>query len=258
MFSGSPNGRYASAGRQAVTGAAHSSGPILRHRTNRTRVSIRSRHRCREKLPRVCWARSTSACFNPLPASMPGETLRHPPIQRRCRVSIRSRHRCREKHVGESHTGRLAEFQSAPGIDAGRNPSRRSPRTPTTRFNPLPALMPGETRAADAGDRLARRFQSAPGIDAGRNRLVHARSAGQWGFNPLPASMPGETVRSATMTGWCGFQSAPGIDAGRNRPFRIVCERDLRFNPLPALMPGETWTASVTVFSGTVSIRSRH
>src|ERR1035441_10217526 len=48
-------------------------------------VSIRSRHRCREK-PRPLDPRPTLSCFNPLPASMPGETQPQqiPSYSRRC------------------------------------------------------------------------------------------------------------------------------------------------------------------------------
>ena len=59
-------------------------------------VSIRSRHRCREKRCSADRHRSIR-CFNPLPASMPGETIVGGTATACSEVSIRSRHRCREK-----------------------------------------------------------------------------------------------------------------------------------------------------------------
>src|ERR1017187_10039736 len=96
---------------------------------------------------------------------------------------------------GETKTSRtlasIGEFQSAPGLDAGRNAMFP--------LVGLPVVV----------------FQSAPGIDAGRNSrdLEFPRSYTR--FNPLPASMPGETAATAPPTRRVPFQSAPGIDAGR-------------------------------------------
>ena len=111
-------------------------------------VSIRSRHRCREN-HRPAWIRAEIFSFNPLPASMPGESL------------------------AWAAKGIMKRFQSAPGIDAGRilhlrqvravasvsirsrhrcreNLSRMRRRSRPLGFNPLPASMPGESSTLHA------------------------------------------------------------------------------------------------------------
>ena len=114
----------------------------------RRRVSIRSRLFGREKprqpmwqAPIMSWFQSApgfsagrnskhgaqqhaSACFNPLPAFRPGETLPLPALMLQCRP-----------------------FQSAPGFSAGRNRwFHNCFCCGALCFNPLPAFRPGETR----------------------------------------------------------------------------------------------------------------
>ena len=177
------------------------------------RVSIRSRHRCREK--RVCQhGESRNQCFNPLPASMPGETVTRltcagafmfqsaPGIDAgrnqvsdeqliESAVSIRSRHRCREKLGSAGGCRGCFGFQSAPGIDAGRNLLVGASTAS------CPVSIRSRHRCREKRIELAPParvwvFQSAPGIDAGRNPRARCSRCHYQGFNPLPASMPGE------------------------------------------------------------------
>ncbi len=102
------------------------------------------------------------------------------------------------------------------------------------RFNPPPALMPGETL-----DRLG-------GV------LLDVR------FNPPPALMPGETSYLTDLATVCGlFQSAPGVDAGGNAASAAATMPPAGFNPPPALMPGETLAIALLAGRRRVSIRPR-
>ena len=65
--------------------------------------------------------------------------------------------------------GLRARFQSAPGVNAGRYTGPGAYLSASISFNPLPALMPGDTKAAP-------------------------KTLPLWAsFNPLPALMPGDT-----------------------------------------------------------------
>jgi len=81
-------------------------------------VSIRTRHRCR-----VMHIQDSRAlpflCFNPHPASLPGDATISAFSGSLQSVSIRTRHRCRVMHVCRMRSGGRLEFQSAPGIAAG-------------------------------------------------------------------------------------------------------------------------------------------
>ena len=85
-------------------------------------------------------------------------------------------------------------FQSAPGGGAGGNHrSDRRRRARDHRFNPPPAVGPGETEKILPADGSESVFQSAPGGGAGGN----------------------PDIREAAM-GMSMFQSAPGGGAGGN------------------------------------------
>ena len=114
-------------------------------------VSIRSRHRWREKL-RLDGVYGKMASFNPLPPSMAGETVHHR----------------RRRNPGM--------FQSAPAIDGGRNDSIVPAMPPGICFNPLPPSMAGET-GHFLFNGLLDLFQSAPAIDGGRNQRVDSIEA---------------------------------------------------------------------------------
>ena len=195
-------------------------------------VSIRSRHRWREKrrhlraidshrsfnpLPpsmagetTVCGAFWYLPSFNPLPPSMAGETTAFSLLSSASMVSIRSRHRWREKRPGE---GEAHEDGC---------------------FNPLPPSMAGETTALRRKLGLMK-FQSAPAIDGGRNQRDRRQQHGNLSFNPLPPSMAGETRHHIMSPSDTSFQSAPAIDGGRNEPADL-----------------QVWGGPI------VSIRSRH
>ena len=78
-------------------------------------------------------------------------------------------------------------FQSAPGVNAGRYQLDRGARRIHHCFNPLPALMPGDT------------LQLAPSTPGPRC------------FNPLPALMPGDTL------GLAGSRRTQGVSIRSRR-----------------------------------------
>ena len=132
-------------------------------------VSIRSRHRCREK-PTEATRRSRSWKFQSAPGIDAGRNSEHVPGSSTDAVSIRSRHRCREKRVATPHTPRKNKFQSAPGIDAGRN------RAATYLGAVWGVSIRSRHRCREKPEAIplcarCHRFQSAPGIDAGRNHV---------------------------------------------------------------------------------------
>src|SRR5437660_1362946 len=108
-------------------------------------------------------------------------------------------------------------FQSAPGTEAGGNSGYTRRRCGPGRFNPPPALRPGETGRIRPGSSPPAAFQSAPGTEAGGNLAAHRQAAGQG-----------------------AFQSAPGTEAGGNRGRVGDGGGRAGFNPPPALRPGET------------------
>jgi len=60
-------------------------------------------------------------------------------------------------------------FQSAPGLEAGRSRAHWARGAATGRFNPRPALRPGEACAGGCDQEACDWFQSAPGLEAGRS-----------------------------------------------------------------------------------------
>ena len=177
-------------------------------------VSIRSRRRGREKrrpapsvrdqwrfnpLPAsrpgersVRPQRRHRASFNPLPASRPGETVDGLPTTAvAMRFNPLPASRPGETSVQVRRAAARTElFQSAPGIDAGRNSSPAMDHADRR----VSIRSRHRCREKHGGYRrpTAKEFQSAPGIEAGRNRSAR-RSRQDRGFNPLPASRPGET-----------------------------------------------------------------
>ena len=144
--------------------------------------------RCRQE-SRVRIQRSS---FNPRPALLPGDAYckgfliyflgvsiraRHccrampwPVVGERIprRVSIRARHCCRAMPCRMFNPPCSTTFQSAPGIAAGRCRPRRATERPRARFNPRPALLPGDAPAPPT-------IQADP-----------------FSFNPRPALLPGD------------------------------------------------------------------
>ena len=106
-------------------------------------------------------------------------------------------------------------FQSAPGREAGRCSLRLALSLPCARFNPRPAVRPGDAVVGQPPNML-HLFQSAPGREAGRcaRRCIDR-------YNTLM------------------FQSAPGREAGRCRVHDLVRGANPRFNPRPAVRPGD-------------------
>jgi len=89
------------------------------------------------------------------------------------------------------------------------------------RFNPRPALMPGESLGCGWRWAGAWWFQSTPGINAGRIRcaLWITAAAGET-FQSTPGINAGRIRPKGFLGGALGFefQSTPGINAGRILP----------------------------------------
>ena len=64
--------------------------------------------------------RRVANCFNPHPAFLPGEPRRAERWWCCCRVSIHTRHFCRANQMPQSAQEQMWQFQSTPGISAGR------------------------------------------------------------------------------------------------------------------------------------------
>ena len=106
-------------------------------------------------------------------------------------VSIHSRQLCRENPTTRPIPIWTWTFQSTPGNYAGRIRAAGGGAGRLYGFNPLPAIMPGESVVQSV---LKLMLMS---------------------FNPLPAIMPGEsTLGGVEISAW-GFQSTPGNYAGR-------------------------------------------
>ena len=89
----------------------------------------------------------------------------------------------------------LSMFQSAPGGEAGGKGQRRPEPSSVIRFNPPPAVRPGE-------------------------RVVPLGLPVDDRFNPPPAVRPGERTCTAQTSLRVAFQSAPGGEAGGKRRSR--------------------------------------
>ncbi len=172
---------------------------------------------------------------------MPGESPEFLGHTRYAQVSIHARHQCRANPSPCSTHAALPQFQSTPGINAGRiSALGRLMRWSSGCFNPRPASMPGESIYCPTRDRIGRvsihaRHQCRANPNEKRAHRaasevsIHARhqcranpsysgsGCSSRCFNPRPASMPGESV--LLLICW----------------LHVSC-----FNPRPASMPGES------------------
>ena len=178
-------------------------------------------------------------------------------------VSIRARHWGRAMPEKLLRQRRPKRFQSAPGTGAGRCVRASITVVVGNRFNPRPALGPGDAgndarclcqhavsiRARHWGrampetngtSKKARWFQSAPGTGAGRCSCGRRNRNSRRVFQSAPGTGAGR-CRSARggSVGIIQFQSAPGTGAGRCRQGRVVLVVLAGFNPRPALGPGD-------------------
>ena len=135
-------------------------------------------------------------------------------------------------------------FQSTPGNYAGRI---TLPGIPAGRFfkgfNPLPAIMPGESRICIETP-VESGLVSIHSRQLCRENLARtsARAVFPRGFNPLPAIMPGEssTWIACVRRSREGFNPLPAIMPGESFNDADAMPRENCFNPLPAIMPGES------------------
>ena len=143
-------------------------------------------------------------------------------------------------------------FQSAPGFAAGRCRLRTTARNTINRFNPLPALQPG-----DATYNPECRSNTPVSI---RSRLCSRemppyRQRGRLGLSvSIRSRLCSREMlarrRRETLHHW--FQSAPGFAAGRCTAAMITSSKPTCFNPLPALQPGDAIQrpANIRAFCG--------
>ncbi len=130
-------------------------------------------------------------------------------------VSIRPRRFGRGRHLVVYGSQASFWFQSAPGVSAGGDGDRLTPRGNNECFNPPPAFRPGETLAIYACDYRVLEFQSAPGVSAGGDRIQTDCAQGRLVFQSAPGVSAGGDPLPLTLPGipW-QFQSAPGVSAG--------------------------------------------
>ena len=140
------------------------------------------------------------------------------------------------------------QFQSAPSAQAGRNKSEQLLRAERKRFNPLPALRPGGTRA-NHPMQIAMVFQSAPSAQAGRNWLLCPRPKRTLCFNPLPALRPGGTTLAAEAATGCYPVSIRSQRSGREEPGLRECSLDCThaFQSAPSAQAGRNPFVPATV-----------
>ena len=154
-------------------------------------------------------------------------------------VSIRSRLCSREMPRSAYAQRTTKTFQSAPGFAAGRCQRCRCQMAAIIRFNPLPALQPGDAQSAPAPgaplvvsirSRLCSREMptGCAAIRGGRRVSIRSRLCSR--------EMLAKKLRDHRAH---QFQSAPGFAAGRCRCSRLGPSAQRCFNPLPALQPGD-------------------
>src|SRR5208337_961121 len=104
---------------------------------------------------------------------------------------------------------------------AGGNQVHLGDRGLQQRFNPPPAVRPGETRDDRLQFRADRCFNPPPAVRPGETVGTDWVPRHPPGFNPPPAVRPGETWgASLEIIAAPVFQSAPGGEAGGNLPPR--------------------------------------
>ena len=94
--------------------------------------------------------------------------------------------------------------------------------SPADRFNPPPAVRPGET-ACDIGAREL--FQSAPGGEAGGNGPDESSSRSHCKFQSAPGGEAGGKALGTGIAAVREFQSAPGGEAGGKRTWPAPGDR---------------------------------
>ena len=153
--------------------------------------------------------------FNPRPALLPGESALGADGDEVELVSIRARH-CYRANLDFQHLciGQLT-FQSAPGIATGRIACQTFWRPSISRFNPRPALLPGESTGNWLDPALRNGFNPRPALLPGESGIV--RDIGTVvgvsirARHCCRANQPGGKSLIPALS----FQSAPGIAAGR-------------------------------------------
>ena len=133
-------------------------------------VSIHARHHCRANQAVHARSRNAMCCFNPRPASLPGEP-----------------------YCAKHHHRVAKQFQSTPGITAGRTTYARYAMLGTGNVSIHARHHCRANRYTCHVCSISMMFQSTPGITAGRTRSypLRWRHCGP-SFNPRPASLPGE------------------------------------------------------------------
>ena len=175
--------------------------------------------------------------FNPRPAVRPGDALRGVSVTELFRFQSapgREAGRCEALRLA---TDRVEQFQSAPGREAGRCSASAALVPPPGSFQSAPGREAG--RCAQGLQRQRRRFSRfnpRPAVRPGDAGIVGANQRrGARGFNPRPAVRPGDAFDTIGDHGTTdAFQSAPGREAGRcaaGHSCRRRCRVSIRARP---------------------------
>jgi len=126
------------------------------------------------------------------------------------------------------------------------------------RFNPRPALIPGESRSTQTNAGNFEKFQSTPGINTGRITLVTPVIGAATGFNPRPALIPGESNQDCATVSAAWFQSTPGINTGRIVDISGLVSSVQKFQSTPGINTGRIIFDALIQPVSIVSIHARH
>ena len=167
--------------------------------------------------PRWLSAATHAKRFNPRPSFLAGETAGTAGVDQVAIVSIHARHFWRAKPRQANCRPPPRAFQSTPVISGGRNHACAASNARTSRFNPRPSFLAGETAVSARAkaeswvsiharhfwrakperwpaDRLQARFQSTPVISVGRNLTKTAEGMGILMFQSTPVISGGRNV----------------------------------------------------------------
>ena len=153
-------------------------------------------------------------------------------------VSIHARHCCRANPTPPPRHRSANAFQSTPGIAAGRIHRRPGARNPDHRFNPRPALLPGESQRSTLDVGRVKRFNPRPallpGESAQQNRIPEARQVSIHARHCCRANLsPCNRLQR-----WRQFQSTPGIAAGRIAEVAVQMVQFGVFQSTPGIAAG--------------------
>ena len=139
------------------------------------------------------WSSSTRLCFNPRPALLPGESLAIADVKVRVAVSIHARHCCRANRLDFPENHHIAGVSIHARHCCRANPCGIAAEAHVTEFQSTPGIAAGRIKPSPRPARCKPLFQSTPGIAAGRILIGFVQTKHLNSFNPRPALLPGES-----------------------------------------------------------------